>query len=209
MLSFPAFLRDGKPPHVAGALLLPILVSACGQQTADGGAASNACTGGDNLLQDTRFETLDAPRVQRQWLSSQHSTDISFSYTATDGVLTITQTGDEPWFLLAQSVDGTDWAGKRVRFSAELKLALELPETEHSFRKGGGLLLRARKGGRVVLSSEFEHQPNMGQHDWQQISITRDVPPGADNFQVGFQHQAGGHLQARNPELRIIPEGCS
>lgn len=209
MPSLLAPLCNGRWHKVTGAVLLPLVIGACSQRDAGGGAGGDACSGGENLLRDIRFESLTLPRAQRQWLSSQHSSDVSFAYAADEGVLTITHTGDEPWFMLGQSITGTEWAGKRVRFSADLKLALTPPVPDHSFRKGGGLMLRARKGGRVVLSSEFEHQPHMGEHNWQRVSVTRDIPAQADRLRVGFQHQAGGELQARNPDLRIVPAGCS
>lgn len=188
------------------ALALPLLLGACADSS-DGGKA--ACGNQQNLLRDTDFANLQAPRAQREWRSSQHSGDISFSYQAEDGVMTITQTGDEPWFVIEQSIGGSDWAGRKIRFSADLKLALTPPDPPHSFRQGGGLSLIARKGGRVVLSSQFEHQPHQGQHDWQRISVTREIPAGADSLRVGFQHQASGSLQVRDPSLVILQPGCS
>ena len=197
----------GPQPRI-GALLLPLLLGACGQQGESGVAAAGACAAGENLIRDARFTTLDAPRFQRAWLSSQHSSDVAFEYQAEQGVLTITRTGDEPWFVLGQDFEGGQWGGKRVRFSAELKMELTPPEPGHGFRKGGGLLLRARQGGRIVFNSEFEHDPHMGRHDWQRVSVTGAIPPRADSLRAGFQHQAGGRLQARNPELTIIAPGC-
>ena len=73
-----ASVGNSRPQHLP-ALLLLLLLSACGQQHDSGTPAKDRCAGGDNLVRDARFETLNAPRLQRAWLSSQHSTDLSLS----------------------------------------------------------------------------------------------------------------------------------
>ncbi|MEM9255240.1 MAG: hypothetical protein AAGA91_07320 [Pseudomonadota bacterium] len=185
---------------------LALLVSP-GAIGATGSAECEYASG--NLLADPGFKTLTLPKRERAWRYSQHSRDLSFEYSAEQGILEMVKTGKEPWALLAQSVDVGLVRGKRIEFSAELELALTEPADAHGFGYGGGLSLLAKQGSRVVFRSRLEHEPRMGTHDWQRVSTVVDLPIGITYFRVGFLHQAGGEMQVRDPALRTVASGCS
>ncbi len=161
-----------------------------------------------NLLADTAFTTLEARWNQRKWQYSQHTTNTSFSYAAMEGTLSFEKTGSEPWGLLSQYMDIEGLQGKRVEFSTEVKLDLVEPEIAHGFGYGGGLSILAKQGNRTVVNSSLEHEPRLGTHDWQRISVVFDLPTGTTSLRVGFLHQAGGKMQVRNPALRVVAGGC-
>lgn len=181
-----------------------LALTACGKQTADSGCKAI----GGNLLQDAVFTTLAAPGGQRQWQSSEHSANGSFSYGAAQGVLTIEQKGFEPWMMVTQSPGAGLLAGKVVEFSADLKLDLAAPKRAHGFKQGGGLALLAKKNGKLVVNSMLDHEPHMGIHDWQTARVVVALPMMIDYLQVGFLHQAGGVMMVRNPVLRQVAKTC-
>ena len=193
---------------LAKPLLLPglvLLLSACG----GGGDSGPSCEyASGNLLEDTSFTTLDKPRSERAWRYSQHAGDRSFRYGAKQGTLSFEKTGSEPWALLAQSIDAKRTRGKRIEFSAELKLDLKEPVTTRGFGYGAGLSLLVKHNNRLRLSSSFDHEPHMGEHDWQTARVVADIPKGSTFLRAGFVHQAGGSFQVRNPQLRIVAGGC-
>ena len=110
--------------------------------------------------------------------------------------------------ILTQSLDPRSLAGKVIEFSADIRFELGTPKQAHGLKTGGGLLLTARKNGRVVLNSIFDHEPNMGVHDWQSIRIVVEIPEEIDYLEVGFMHQAGGLIQVRNPAVRELTGTC-
>ena len=182
-----------------------LLLTACGQGVNDGTTCEYAS---GNLLEDPGFSTLMEPMRSRAWHYSQHAGDKSFEYAASDGILTFEKVGSESWGLLAQPVDTKKFEGRRVEYSAELKLDLSEPVDTHGFGYGGGLSLLARANNRVVLQSSLDHEPHMGVHDWQGVRIVADLPKGITYLRIGLLHQADGIYQARNPALRIVAGGC-
>jgi hypothetical protein len=190
---------------------LALLATACGMGTEQLPSCEYAS---GNLLEDPGFSTLDAPRRERAWHFSQHAGDTSFRYDAKDGTLNFVKIGSEPWGLLTQSLNTEGLKGKRVEFSAELKLDLSLPRDTHGFGYGGGLSLLAKQINlaeninKIRLSSSFDHDPHLGAHDWQRVSVVVDLPTGISFLRSGFVHKAGGKMQVRNPALRIVVAGC-
>ena len=182
-----------------------LILTACGQ----GGGDGTKCeyTSG-NLLDDPGFSTVEEPQRSRAWHYSQHAGDKAFEYGASDGILTFEKVGSESWGLLTQRVETEELKGKRVEYSAELKLDLTDPTDTHGFGYGGGLSLLARENNRVLLHSSLDHEPHMGVHDWQAVRIIAEVPEGTNYLRVGFLHQAGGKYQVRNPALRTVADGC-
>jgi hypothetical protein len=182
-----------------------LLLTACGQGVNDETTCDYAS---ENLLEDPGFSTLMEPIRSRSWHYSQHAGDKSFAYAASDGILTFEKVGSESWGLLAQPIDTKNLEGRRVEYTAELKLDLSDPVDTHGFGYGGGLSLLARANNRVVLHSSLDHEPHMGVHDWQAVRIVADLPEGISYLRIGLLHQAGGMYQARNPALRIVAGGC-
>ena len=197
-------ISHARTLRLCHASLLVLVLAACGEPAAD----SSCKAVGGNLLQDTLFTTLGAPRAQRQWHSSEHSAKGSFSYGAAEGVLTIEQKGLEPWMILTQSQDAGLLAGEVVEFSADLKLDLAAPERAHGFKLGGGLALLAKNNGKLVVNSMLDHEPRMGIHDWQTARLVVALPMMIDYLRVGFLHQAGGVMLVRNPVLRQVAKTC-
>ena len=187
----------------AGCTLL--LLTACGEGLSE--RPTCEYTSG-NLLSDPEFSTLMQPMNARAWSYSQHAGDKSFEYSASDGILTFERVGGESWGLLAQRVDPGELGGRRVEYSAELKLDLKEPADTHGFGYGGGLSLLAKVYNRVALTSSLDHEPPMGVHDWRPVRVVVDLPVGADYLRVGFLNQAGGKYAVRNPSLRTVTEAC-
>jgi hypothetical protein len=192
-------------PGITAVAFKALLLTACGQGVNDGTTCEYAS---ENLLEDPGFSTLMEPMRSRGWHYSQHAGENSFEYRATDGILTFEKVGSESWGLLAQRIDSNDLQGRRVEYSAELKLELSDPVDTHGFGYGGGLSLLAKANNRVVLQSSLDHEPHMGVHDWQAVRIIADLPEDIGYLRVGLLHQAAGIYQARNPALRIVAGGC-
>ena len=163
-----------------------------------------------NLLNDTRFDTLHLPMMQQAWRYSQHSGEPSFSYDVNEGTLIFTRTGHEPWANLSQSVETSNLDGKRIEFSAEIKLRLSAPKQGRKTQStpSAGLFIAAKKGARTVARARLDREPEMSNNNWQRLSVIADSPEGTNYLQVGFNHKAGGSIEARDPALRIVT-ACS
>jgi hypothetical protein len=161
------------------------------------------CQGrGKNLLQDPSFSTISAPRSQRRWFASQHAGKKSFEYETKNGEMEIRKTGNEPWFILRQIVPRKEIPGKFAVFSAEIKLAMEPAAIEHGFEMGGGLSVTAMANGKPIVRSTLEHEPRIGNTDWQRVAVRVELPKKIDSVRVGFLHQADGTLWVRNPSFQ-------
>lgn len=195
----------GASRLITAGLLLAALAACSDSNTESPARASGQCEGrGKNLLQDPGFETVGGSRRERKWTGSQHGGEPSFSYSASDGGLLIEKTGSEPWFILTQVIPRDDIPGRRVIFSAEIKLDLQPPAIPHAFKQGGGLTLTAMANGKAVVRSMMEHEPHMGRTDWQPVQVVADLPKRAQIVRLGFIHQADGRIQVRKPALRRL-----
>ncbi|RLQ21798.1 hypothetical protein DWB85_10955 [Seongchinamella sediminis] len=193
----------------AGTLVAALV--ACTDHSADAPASgSEQCQGrGQNLLQDPDFATIGGSRRERQWFHSQHGGEPSFEHSASNGELLIEKTGSEPWFILTQIIQRADIPGRRVVFSAEIKLDLHPPAIPHAFKQGGGLTVTAMANGKPVLRSLMEHEPHMGTTDWQPVQVVLELPKQVQSVRLGFIHQADGSMRVRNPALkRIARDDC-
>ena len=167
-------------------------------------APENCAVKGPNFIADPQFATFGAPRSSRKWHVSQHATSESFKYAVTKDVLMIEQIGVEPWAIVTQSPDPESVRGKTLQFSAELKLDLTEPEAAHGFKLGGGLVLLAKRNGKILVNSNMDHEPHMGVSDWFSATIVVKIPAKTDYLRLGFINQAGGSIRVRNPSLRQI-----
>ena len=189
------------------ALSSALLLIACSSDK-PGEAPANCAPRSGNLIQDTSFTTLFSHRSQRLWHTSEHAAGGTFEPGVENGVLSIRKIGDEPWFTVTQSPDAESLAGKKLAFSAEIRLDLHEPEKPHAFGYGGGLTVLARRGGKVVVRSTLEHEPHFGTHDWQTVKVVFPLPKNTTYLRVGFVHQAGGVIQVRNPALHVVDTAC-
>ena len=192
---------------VRGALFLTFAHIIAGAATADSEPIPCRYASG-NLLVDARFDTLPLPQMQQEWRYSQHSGEPSFSYNANDGTLVFTRTGGEPWANLVQSVETSNLSGKRIEFSAEVKLRLTVPKEGRKTRSApsAGLIIIGKKGNRNVVRARLDREPKMSNHSWQSLSVIADIPMGTNYLHVGFNHKAGGTIEVRDPRLRIVTE---
>jgi hypothetical protein len=156
------------------------------------------CGGSENLLSDTaftRFETSEDP-----WLYNQHAGERSFLLTSEAGTLTLQRVSDEPWMVLRQTVASDKFAGATVRFSAQLKGDVATQPAIHGFEHKAGLYFNVGQRRDPVMA---DHVPNSGEWEWQTVSVSRVIPEGESEIQVGFLHQGGGTLWVKEPELVI------
>ena len=114
--------------------------------------------------------------------------------------LAVTRIGTEPWAIYTQKVTDSRLSGRVVRYSAEVKGDVAF-ETTHGFPSKAGLFLRIGPRPDAVMA---DHEPNVGQWDWQRITVERAVPEIFDYIEVGFIYQAGdGTLMARAPQISL------
>lgn len=211
MLEFAAYQTTDIASPMSRARLITTVallgtLTACSGEDAGQG---EACQGkGKNLLQDPQFQTVDAPRRERRWFGSEHAAGRSFKHSVSNGELLIEKTGIEPWFIMTQSIPREDIPGKKVVFSAEIKLDMLPPAVAHGFKQGGGLTVTAKANGKPVVSSVMDHEPHMGTTDWQPVQVVVDLPKRLDSVRFGFIHQADGSISIRNPSLQRAAKGA-
>ena len=169
-----------------------------GAEAASNATKTDSCRSSDNLLIDPLF--TNDPALGRGWRMAQHTGDLSFNVSADEGTLKIERIGEEPWMLYRQTVQATKLSGATLRYSAEIKGDAPGEPMLHGFDHVAGLYIKAGRE-RAQLAN---HEPNVGQWDWQPVTIEKQVPAGVTSVRVGFVHQAGGTLWARNPSLVIV-----
>ena len=189
-----------------GTLVLVALLSGCASgsvsvdsnESASGSSATRRCTMSENLLVDTDF-TREG-QFARAWRATQHTGERSFSVEVTDGTLEIRRIASQPWMLFRQTVDDARLRGATIRYTAELRGDLPSKPRLHGFDHVGGLYLKIGRD-RAMLA---KHEPNANQWGWRPFSYEAQVPLGVNSLQVGFVHQSGGGLWARDPSLVIL-----
>ena len=169
-----------------------------GAEAFSNATATESCRSSDNLLIDPLF--TNDPALGRGWRMAQHTGALSFDVSADEGTLKIERIGEEPWMLYRQTVQTAELSGATLRYSAEIKGDAPGEPMLHGFDHVAGLYIKAgRERARLA-----DHQPNVGQWDWQAVTVEEQIPVGVSSVRVGFVHQAGGTLWARNPSLVIV-----
>ncbi|MBV8035633.1 hypothetical protein [Roseateles sp.] len=97
---------------------------------------------------------------------------------------------------LMQQVAGTDYAGKRVRLSAQLRA--------DQLAAWGGLWMRADSGQRVTAFDNMQNRPLRGSFGWQQAQVVLDIPADATTLSFGFLLHGAGQLQATQFKLEAV-----
>ena len=160
--------------------------------------ADEDCEAFASLLIDPEFQTwrgTDSP-----WRYKQHTGAQSFDVALEGNELALSRIGDEPWMVFTQKVTDSRLSGRVVRYSAEVKGDVAF-ETSHGFQSKSGLFLRIGPRPDAVMA---DHDPNVGEWDWQLITVERAVPEIFDYIEVGFIYQAGeGTLRARAPKISL------
>ena len=185
--------------------LLAVLVSYVGcaeTPSAEIGAArlsAKDCAKFSSLMADPKFETLG--RRGSVWRYTQHTGNRSFATKVEDGRINFSRIGDEPWGIVSQTITDSLLSGRTVRYSADLKGDVSNIVT-HGFGAKSGLYLRYGQGRATTLA---EHEPNVGQWDWQRVALEVRLPEGFDQIKVGFVYQGGeGVLMAKDPKLELL-----
>ncbi len=163
---------------------------------------------GDSYLQNGDFSAKKKSGGPKEWTGTQHAGENSFELEIDGREVTIDKIGTQPWFLLRQRLPGKDFAGKKMAFTAEIKLDLRPPAGVEMLPIGGGLQIAARAGagGKPLLRSTLDHEPRMGKTDWQTVQVVIEVPARTRTLELGFLHQADGSFSVRNPSLKLVDE---
>jgi hypothetical protein len=100
---------------------------------------------------------------------------------------------------LMQQIDSADYAGKRVRLSAQV----------HGERiaEWSGLWMRADSGQRPGTAFDnMSDRPLRGRFGWQQSQIVLDIPADATTLSFGFLLEGPGRLQATKFQLEVVSD---
>lgn len=106
--------------------------------------------------------------------------------------------GSEGFSTLMQQIASSDYAGKRVRLSAQVR--------GDQLAAWGGLWMRADSGQRH--GSAFDNmndRPLRGSFGWQTAQVVLDIPADATALSFGFLLSGGGQLQATSFNLEVVP----
>lgn len=106
------------------------------------------------------------------------------------------QPGTSGFSTLMQQVAGTDYAGKRLRLSAQLRA--------DQLAAWGGLWMRVDSGQRVSGFDNMYNRPLRGSFGWQQAEVVLDVPADATAVSFGFLLNGAGQLQATQFKLDVV-----
>ena len=156
------------------------------------------CEQVEALLLDPAFATI--PEAGNVWSYRQHAGDQSFSVQVIDGQLDFERIADEPWAIIVQTITDPRLSGRTVRYSAALKGDVS-EDVSHAFGAKAGLWLRL---GPRPDANMADHEPNVGQWDWQRVSVEAKVPEVFDSVEVGLLYQGGeGVMSARLPKFEL------
>ena len=192
--------RAGKTIALAAVLLLQ-LGCTTSQTEAPGlpKLSAEECEGIGELLIGPNFETVG--KAGSGWRYKQHAGEMSFSAAASDGQLDFARTGDEPWATIRQKITDSRLSGRVVRYSADLKGDVS-DEITHGFGAKSGLFLRL---GPRPDANMADHEPNIGQWDWQRVTVEAELPEIFDYVEVGFIYQGGeGLISAKDPVIELV-----
>lgn len=104
--------------------------------------------------------------------------------------------GTTGFSTLTQQVAGTDYAGKRVRLSAQLRA--------DQLASWGGLWMRADIGQHPAAFDNMSKRPLRGSFGWQTADVVLDIPADATALSFGFLLNGAGELQATQFRLEVV-----
>lgn len=165
---------------------------------------------GDNYIVNADFSERLRSGNAKYWAGIQHAGEISFKREIDGDELRIIKMGSQPWFFLRQKVQlqQLSLAGKKVAFSAEIKLDMQPPAIYNAFKVGGGLQLtvKSKSSNKILLRSTLDHEPRMGKSDWQTVQVVVRLPKKSGAIDLDILHQADGELSVRRTSLRLVDE---
>jgi hypothetical protein len=98
---------------------------------------------------------------------------------------------------LMQQIAGTDYAGKRVRLSAQVR--------GEQLAAWGGLWMRADSGERAGTAFDNMYdRPLNGSFGWRPAEVVLDIPADASVLSFGFLLNGAGQLQATQFKLDVV-----
>ena len=109
--------------------------------------------------------------------------------------------GTSGFSTLMQQVAGTDYAGKRVRLSAQLRA--------DQLAAWGGLWMRADIGQHPAAFDNMYNRPLRGSFGWQPADVVLDIPADATAISFGFLLNGAGQLQATQFKLEVVGNGVA
>lgn len=106
--------------------------------------------------------------------------------------------GTEGFSTLMQQIGSADYAGKRVRLSAQVR-------GDH-VAAWAGLWMRADSGQRPGTAFDnMSDRPLKGEFSWQPAEVVLDIPADATTLSFGFLLEGKGRLQATQFQLEVVP----
>lgn len=164
------------------------------------------------MIQDADFSLEAANRRSKFWVSAQHAGERSFTTRIQEGVLTVTKTGSQPWFVIRQTLQTPNLSGQKMVFSADVKLDLQPPQLIHGLGDGGWLRVTARSANKkVLMQSALDQEPHIGKTDWERVQVLVELPSDTMQIDLSFLHQADGVMSIRNPffgPVAAVSEVC-
>jgi hypothetical protein len=103
---------------------------------------------------------------------------------------------DKAWAALAQMISAQNYLGQRVRFRARVR-------TE-DVTGWAGLWLRVDRGGKQVAFYNSQDKPIKGTTNWQDRSVTLDVPGDADAIVFGVTDVGKGQVWIDSLALEVV-----
>lgn len=138
------------------------------------------------------------------WLQTGNAKTCAGSVIAVDGapspkVFNIDcKPGTEGFSTLMQQIGSADYAGKRVRLSAQV----------HGDQIGAwaGLWMRADSGQRPGTAFDnMSDRPLRGSFGWRPAEVVLDIPADATTLSFGFLLEGTGQLRATQFQLDVVP----
>ncbi|MES2817893.1 MAG: hypothetical protein V4812_02775 [Pseudomonadota bacterium] len=168
------------------------------------------------LIENPQFTSRENGSIAPPWSDFQHAGVHSYTYTSTDGVLTITRIDEQVWGHLSQRIRGATLQGKTVEFSADLAGTLDSQYGEPMGPTGLMVTVHGKRAdqprsmlGLGILSTHAS-EPGMavGENDWRRYSVRFKVPPVEEansiELEVALALTLGGALKVRNPSLQVV-----
>jgi len=143
-----------------------------------------------------------SPDCPPGWFCAARATPYSFRFfldgsSPAEGVrsLCIEPVGHEPWAYATQSIPDRGLGGHRVRFSMSVRV-------DGVTGRGGGIVARAHDGhGRTIAYAE---RLVTGTAGWKSLFLELDVPPGANDVEVGGLLDGRGRVCVDEARLAVV-----
>lgn len=109
------------------------------------------------------------------------------------------KSGDQGFQTLMQQIAGTDYAGKRVRLSAQVH--------GEKIVGWGSVWMRGDSGQRMATAFDnMKDRPLKGDFGWKPVDVVLDIPADTTTLSFGFLLDGSGRLQATSFQLEVVPD---